>query len=90
MKSCKREAQDEFGNRVAMLVTRIRSRMDMEGGLDEATVAKDKLKIIMETLNPDNTGYPVWPFRPAIVIKLFSPQIISIAGFALSVYEAVK
>jgi hypothetical protein len=90
MKTCKREAQDDYANRVAMLEKRIRSRIDMEDGLDESKVAKDKLGIIEETLNPNKTGYPVWPFRPTIVIKLFSPQIISIAGFALSVYEAIK
>ena len=89
MASRKRKAQDDYANRVAALEQQIRSHIDLESGLEEAKVAKDKLAIIHEALNPNTSEYPVWPFRLTVVIKLLSPQIISLAGFALSIYQTV-
>lgn len=89
MKKNKRKAQDDYASRIMLLEQDIRSQIDLEGGLKEATKSRDKLVIIKETINPNIIGYPVWPFRPNILFTLFSPQIISIAGFLLSVYKTL-
>jgi hypothetical protein len=89
MKASKRVAEDEFANRVASLEEQIRSHVDADGVIDKAKNARDKLEII-QAINPDKSGYPVWPFRASLMITLFSPQLLSIVGFGLSVYEAFK
>ena len=85
----RRKAEDEFAVRVSNLEEQIRSRLDSKKGLEEAKIAKDKLDII-KVLDPNTTGYPTWPFRSTLVIALFSPQIFSIGGFILSIYEVFK
>jgi hypothetical protein len=85
-KVMKRQAEDEFAIRVADLEKQIRYHLDEDEGINKATIAKDKLEIA-QTINPNTTGYPVWPFRGFLLLSLFSPQILSIAGFALSIYE---
>jgi MFS family permease len=89
MEAGKRVAEDEFANRVAGLEGQIRSHLDIDEGIDKAKIARDKLEII-QSINPNKTGYPVWPFRASLMLTLFSPQIFSIVGFALSIYEAFK
>ena len=82
----KKEAEDGFANRVARLEREIRTYIDQEGELDKAKIAKEKLEIV-QVLHPARVGYPVWPFRLGVLVKLFSPQILSIVTGVVSVYE---
>ena len=89
MLKCKREVEDDFANRIVKLEEKIRVLIDSNENIEKAKMARDKLEII-QAVNPNNSKYPVWPFRTTIVFTIFSPQILSIAGFALSVYETLK
>lgn len=89
MISSRREAEDDFATRVANLEEQIRSGIKSDADVGEAKIAKDKLEII-KVLDPNTTGYPTWPFRASLFLVLFSPQILSIAGFVLSVYQVVR
>jgi hypothetical protein len=86
MVASKRVAEDEFATRIAELEKQIRYYLDKDEGIDNAIIAKDKLEIV-QAIDPNKTGYPVWPFRGFLLLSLFSPQILSIGGFALSFYE---
>lgn len=82
----KKEAEDAFANRVARLEREIRTHIDQEGELDKAKIAKEKLEIV-QVIHPARVGYPVWPFRLGVLVKLFSPQLLSIVTGVVSVYE---
>ena len=89
MEACKRQAQDDFAARVARYEQVIRAELDAPQGLEAARTARDRLAITLEALDPNKNGYPVWPFRPTAVIALFSPQIISAAGFVMSILQNI-
>lgn len=77
----KRCAEDEFANNVAGLEEQIRSQINIKEGIEIAKTARDKLEII-QSINPNNTGYPVWPFRTSIVFTLFSPTFSQLLGLS--------
>lgn len=86
MLKSKREAEDAFAVRVADLENIIRTHTTITSEIEQAKAAKERLEIL-QVVNPEKTGFPVWPFRPSLVIKLFSPQIVSAVGFILSIYK---
>lgn len=89
MQSCKRQAEDEFAIRVGNLEEQIRSSIDSDEDVAAAKNAKDKLEI-MRAIDPNITGYPVWPFQAITVFRLFSPQLLSTAaGLGLTIYGVI-
>jgi hypothetical protein len=84
MEERRREAQDQFADYVATLEQRIVSQIAGDGGLEEARVANEKLTIIQEAIDPNKSGYPVWPFKHRLLITLFAPQALSIGGTVIT------
>jgi hypothetical protein len=84
MEERRREAQDQFADYVATLEQRIVSQIGGDGGLEEARVANEKLTIIQEAIDPNKSGYPVWPFKHRLLITLFAPQALSIGGTVIT------
>ena len=77
MQARKREFQDEYANRIQFYEEQVSSSLDEEGGLERAEKAKEKIAILQVAFESTRTNFPVWPFRPQIVLYLFSPQILS-------------
>jgi intracellular septation protein A len=80
--------EDEFSNEILRLKDQLRNSIRKECGWEEAKVAKEKIEIL-QVLNPQSVGYPVWPFRYNLVISLFSPQILGVISTIISVIEII-
>jgi hypothetical protein len=74
----KREVGDAYAAKLEEIENSIWLLIDDESKIAEAKVAKEQLETI-QALDPDNIGYPEWPFRRETVFRLFSPQIAVIA-----------
>ena len=81
--------EDEFSNEILRLKDQLRTSIRKERGWEEARVAKEKIEIL-QVLNPQSVGYPVWPFRYNLVISLFSPQILGIISTIIGVIEMIQ
>lgn len=45
-----------------------------------AKISSEKLDLIRK-MDPDNIGFPVWPFNRQILVRFATPQILSIIGY---------
>jgi hypothetical protein len=87
MVECRRKAEDEFSSQVIRLEQQIRSYVEEDKVWEKARIAKERLEIL-QAVNPNKTGYPVWPFRKTILLALFSPQLLGIVSTLISTYQA--
>ena len=78
--------EDEFSSEIMKLENELRNSVLKEKGWENAKIAKEKIEVL-QVLNPQITGFPVWPFRVNLVISLFSPQILGIVGTILSLFD---
>jgi hypothetical protein len=80
--------EDAFASQAMGLERIIRDHTTEDGDLTRAETAKEKLEIL-QTVNPEKTPYPVWPFRfTSTVLAVFSPQILqAITGIIAKAYE---
>ena len=78
--------EDEFSNEIMRLENQLQNSIRKENGWKIAKVAKEKIEIL-QVINPQETGFPVWPFRFNLVISLFSPQILGVIGTLLSLFD---
>ena len=82
----KRRHQDDYSNQVIDLEQELRTYVQQEKGLERAKTAKEKIEVL-QAINPQKTGFPVWPFRANLVISLISPQIFGVVSTIVSVIE---
>ena len=80
--------EDEFSNGILRLKNQLQTSIRKETGWEEAKVAKEKIEIL-QVLNPQSVGYPVWPFRYNLVISLFSPQILGVVSTINGVIDMI-
>lgn len=79
MQAQKRDFQDEYANRIQFYEEQVLSSLGEENGLGRAEKAKEEIVILQVAFESTRKNFPVWPFRPKIVLYLFSPQILSAA-----------
>jgi hypothetical protein len=82
MTNQKMKYEEEFSAEIMRLEEQLRSSIRKENGLEKAKIAKDKMEIL-QTLNPNVIGFPVWPFRYKRLFTLFSPQILGVVSTIL-------
>lgn len=82
----RREEEDSYEARVSHLETEIYQTLDSGGELQIAKNAKQELEII-QLLNPNEAGYPTWPFRLRVIAKVYSPQILALVGVIISIVD---
>lgn len=80
--------EDAFASQAMGLEKIIRDHTTEDGDLKKAETAKEKLEIL-QTVNPEKTPYPVWPFRfTNTILAAFSPQILqALTGVIAKAYE---
>lgn len=85
----KKKHEDEYSNQVSQLEQQIRSYVLDSRNLEKAKLAKEQLEIL-QAIDPNKTGFPVWPFRYNIFLPLLSPQILGLVGTAISLYNTIS
>lgn len=80
--------EDAYASQAMELENIILEHTTEKGDLKKAAAAKEKLEIL-QTVNPKNNPYPVWPFPfTTTVLALLSPQLLqTIAGAVYEAYE---
>lgn len=82
--------EDAFASQYNGLEAVILKHTTEKGDLKEAKAAKEKLETL-QTVNPQNNPYPVWPFQfTKTVLTLISPQLLqTIPGAIYKVYQSI-
>ena len=88
MTNQKMKYEEEFSTEIMRLGEQLRSSIRKENGLEKARIAKDKMEIL-QTLNPNVIGFPVWPFRYKRLFTLFSPQILGAVSTILGLFRTI-
>ena len=80
--------EEEYSAEIKRLEEQLRSAIRMENSLEKAKIAKEKIEIL-QVLNPNTTGFPVWPFRTKRLVALFSPQIVGAVSTILGLFRTI-
>ncbi|MGB7873083.1 MAG: hypothetical protein WBL25_01775, partial [Anaerolineales bacterium] len=84
----KTKYEEEFSAEIIRLEDQLRDSIREEDGLEKAKIAKEKMEIL-QTLNPNTIGFPVWPFRYNRLLTLFSPQLLGGISTVVGIFQAI-
>jgi hypothetical protein len=83
MGAYKEQVETEFAQRMTDCDRQMRAYLRGELDIEQAQSARETLAVL-EALHPEQVHYPVWPFRNDMWVRLYLPQILGLAGGALS------